>query len=425
MPVTPGGGSGQPPVQILVGPPGGGTAQNVTNMIDLDTVEIEETGNQEGASFTARLRDRSLLFSSMRGEWRLRVEWRNPTNGAWQPMFRGFIREPSPEIAAIYGEFGISAEDTGTLLDAAVIQTQGVERAAGESDKARIQWLLSGLEGRDGIKVGQPLLQEMASGGTVDWSKVQVLNASMPKQTFPARLSLRQGLERILSQASDSADYFLDNEPRLWTFDADTMASVLDTAPYAIRVGSPGAGEVAPENLVVAWDSSNIWNGYFVRGANAKVSKTFLDSDPFPALSTGNLPGPYSVGIYGRRIGMLSAPDADTDAKVQRFVKAALRDTRNPVPRITFSLSESSCYDASGKRWRGGQRVYIYSAIHGLNGSSTDAGPWAGSNGGAGHQLQPFRIKRVTTRFVSGAGAMVVDIEAGGRRKVLFSGSAS
>lgn len=425
MPVTPGGATGVPPVQILVGPPGNGTAQNVTNLIDLDTIEIEETGNQEGATFDASLRDESLLFSAMRGEWRLRAEWRNPVSGAWQTLFRGLIREPTPEIRAIYGELAIHAEDTGTLLDAAVIQTQGVERAAGESDKARIQWLLGELVGRDGIKVAQPLLQEMASGGNVDWSKVQVLNASMPKQTFPARLSLRQALERILSQASDSADYFLDHEPRLWTFDADTMASVLAAAPYDIRVGSPGAGEVAPENLVVAWDSSNLWNGYFVRGANAKVSKTYLDSDPFPALSTGALPGPYSVQLFGRRIGMLSAPDADTDAKVQRFVKAALRDTRNPVPRITFSLSESSCYDATGKRWRGGQRVYITSAIHGLNGSGVDAGPWAGSNGSGGFLLQPFRIKRVTTRFLSGAGAMAVDIEAGGRRKVLFSGSAS
>ena len=265
----------------------------------------------------------------------------------------------------------------------------------------------------------------MAQGGNVDWSKVQVLNASMPKQTFPARLSLRQALERILSQASDTADYFLDNEPRLWTFDADSMASVLDSAPYSIRVGSPGAGEVAPEDLVVAWDSSNLWNGYFVRGANAKVSKTYLDSDPFPALSGGSLPGPYSVHLFGRRIGMLSAPDADTDAKVQRFVKAALRDTRNPVPRITFSLSGSSCYDAAGKRWRGGQRVYITSAIHGLAGSGVDAGPWAGSGGSAGYLLQPFRIKRVTTRFLSGSGAMRVDVEAGGRRKVLFQGSAT
>mgnify|MGYP006935479141 CR=1 FL=1 len=421
MPVTPGGATGVPPIQILVGPPGNGTAQNVTNLIDLSTIEIEETGNQEGATFDAVLFDRSQLFSSMRGEWRLRAEWRNPTNGTWQPLFRGFIREPSPEIIAIYGENAIHAEDTGTLLDSAVIQTMGVTRAAGESDKARIQWLLGELVGRDGVRVAQPLLAEMASGGTVDWSKVQVLNASMPRQTFPARLSLRQALERILSQASDTADYYLDHEPRLWTFDADTMNSVLDIAPYTIRVGSPGAGEVAPENLVVAWDSSNLWNGYFVRGANARVSKTYLDSDPFPALSAP-LPGPYSVQLFGRRIGMLSAPDADTDAKVQRVAKAALRDTRNPIPRVTFSLSESSCYDASGKRWRGGQRVFIHSAIHGLNGSGTDAGPWAGSGGSAGYLLQPFRIKRVTTRFAAGTGTMRVDVEAGGRRKVLYQG---
>lgn len=419
MPVTPGGGTGSPPINILISRPTGGPATDVTNLIDLSTIEIEETGNQEGATFDAVLFDRSQLFASMRAEWRIYVQWKNPVSGAWESMFRGFIRTPSAEAFAIHGELALHAEDTGTLLDSAVLQGKEV-RVAGESDKARIQWLFGSVKGRDGTLVAQPLLD----AGLSAWGKVQVLNASMPRQEFPARLSLRQALERILSQASDSADYFMDHEPRLWTFDADTAASVLDDAPYEIHsTHTPGAGKVAPEDLRVEWDGDNLWTGYFAKGANAAVSKTYLDSDPFPDTAAGRLPGPYGVNIWGRRIGYFNAPDADTNVKVQRAVRAALRDTRNPVPRVTFSVSGSSCYDAAGKRWRGGQRVYVTSVVHGLNGTGTDAGPWAGSQGGASAQLQPLRIKRVVTRFLSGAGIMSQEIEAGGRRKVLYEGS--
>lgn len=428
MPVTPGGGSGSPPVNILIGQPGRAPAQDVTTLIDLSTIRIEETGNQEGATLDAQLLDRSQLFASMRAEWRIVTNWKNPVSGAWQAMFNGFIREPSPEVAAIYGVLGIHAEDVGTLLDTFVLQDRQVRTSSSDTnDKARIGWLFGSLKGRDGVVIAQPLVD--SSVGLNYTSKVQVLNSSMPRQEFPARLSGRQALERILSQASDSADYFIDAEPRLWTFDSDTAASVLDTAPYEIDATPlPAAGKVAPEDLVVEWDSSNLWTGFYVRGANAKVSKAYWDSDPFPQTSAGPLPPPYGVDLWGRRMGFLSAPDADTDAKVQRVVRAALRDTRNPVPRISFSVSEASAYDAAGKRWRGGQLVRVTSAIHGLNAATdttTNASSrvWAGQGGTGAALLQPFRIKRVVTTFLSGTGKMRQEIEAGGRRKVLYEGS--
>ena len=419
MPATgQGSGTGSPPVNILIGR--NAPTTDVTNLIDVSSLRIEETGNQAGATLDAVLLDRSQTFAQMRGEWRIVVNWKNPVTGHWRPMFRGFIRSPSPEAKAIYGELAVHAEDCGGLLDRLVVGRQGVGRPAGESDKKRIQWLFGGLEHADGVKVAQPLLAE----GFADWSKVQVLNADMPKQRFGPRLTLRQALERILSQASDSADYFIDHEPRLWTFDSDTAAAVLDTAPYAIHMTAhPGAGKVAPHDLVVEWDTDNLWTGYYASGASPKVSGLYVDSNHFDSLSTGDLPGPYGVHLFGRRIGNFNAPDADTKAKVQRAVKAALRDTRNPVPRVTFSVEGTSCYEAgTGDRWRGGQRLYITSVVHGLNGSGADAGPWAGSDGSAGALLQPFRIKRVTTSFLSGKGDMRCEVEAGGRRKVLYSG---
>lgn len=422
MPATAqGSGTGTPPINILVGPPGGGSAQSVTDLIDWSTISIEETGNQEGATFDAVLLDRSQTFAQMRGRWRLLVNWRNPVSGTMTPMFRGFITTPSPDIKAIYGELAIHAEDCGTLLDRIVIGTKGLVAPAGQSDKQRIQWLFN-RPARDGVPIGQPLFDM----GLTSWAKVQTLRANMPKQTFPARLTLRQAIERVLSQASDtdSADYFMDHEPRLWTFDSDTINTVLDRTPYDINTASsPGAGKVAPEDLNVEWDADGMFTGYFVEAANAAVSKFYWDSDQFPDLAN-RLPSPYGVNLYGRLAGNISAPDANTNAKAQRVAKAALRDTRNPVPRISFSVSGTSTYDAStGERWRGGQRLYVTSPVHGLNGSGTDAGPWAGSNGSNGALLQPFRVKRATTTFESGAGTMRVQIEAGGRRKVLYQGS--
>jgi hypothetical protein len=418
MPTIIGSGSGSPPVNILVGRFNADT--DITALVPWDSIRIEETGNQAAAVCDLQIVDKTLALTAMRAEWRLLIQMKNPVTFLWQPIFRGFIRAPRPEIQAIYGNVNVSAYDVGTLLDRCVIQDKVRRDAADDaSDKARIAWLFGGLNGYDGARIAQPLLHE----GLDYTSKVQALNTSMPEQTFPARLTLRQALERILGQSSDSADYFIDHRPRLWTFDRATMNAVLDAAPYIIDVtAAPAAGRVAPSDLEVEWDSDNLWTGFFVTAKKASVSGFYADSDPFGDSITGRMDPPYGVDLYGRRFTYLDAPDADTHAKAQRVVKAALSDTRNPVPRVTFSVEGTSCYDpATGEYWQGGQRVYIKSAIHGLNGTGTDSGPWAGSEGGAGSQLMPLRIKRVTTTFLNGQGARRMEVEAGSRRKVLFS----
>jgi len=417
MPVTPGGGSGSPPINILVGRYAPTT--DITALCPLENIRIEETGNQAGARCDLQILDKALAYTAMRGEWRLLINAKNPVSGVWRPMFRGFIRAPRPEIKAIIGAINVSADDVGSLLDRAVLQTKTI-RAAGESDKARISWLFGGLNGYNGARIAQPLLAEDLDYTT----KVQTLNADMPAQTFPARLTLRQALERILSQSSETgSDYFIDHRPRLWTFDRSTSASVLDAAPYIVDVtAAPAAGRVAPHDLEVEWDGDNLWTGFHVNARKPSLSGFYADSDPFESSIVGRMDGPYGVNLYGPRFTYLDAPDADAIGKVQRFVKAALADTRNPVPRITFSVEGTSAYDAStGEYWQGGQRVWVKSAVHGLNGTGADAGPWAGSNGGAHQQLQPFRIKRVTTTFLNGQGARRMEIEAGDRRKVLFN----
>lgn len=174
---------------------------------------------------------------------------------------------------------------------------------------------------------------------------------------------------------------------------------------------SPGANKVAPEDMTADWDTSRLINGYYVRGKNAAGSGFYTDQDL--------LAGPWSTQLFGPRFAYLDGPDCDTAAKAQRLAKAALRDTRNPIPRIAFSLTGSAKVTNGGSRWKGGQLLYITSTTDGLNGSGTDAGPWAGAI-----PLQPFRIARVTTTLISGAGERRVEIEAGGRKRHIYSGVA-
>jgi hypothetical protein len=423
VPVTArGSGTGSPPIDIMIGR--FAPTMNITTLCPLEDLRIEETGNHESAVCDLRILDKTLAYTAMRAEWRLHIDIRNPVSGSMEPMFDGFIREPRPEIKAIHGDVAVSAHDTGTLLDRLIIKVQGIKRKATDdaSTKARIQWLFGqpdGHGGWTGLAVGAPM-------GFHDWSKVATMDTSPVAQTFKPNLTLRQALERILSAGSEARpDYFVDAVPRLWTFDDDTIASVMGTAPYDIdTTPSPGAGKVAPQGLEVSFDSEGLYVGYYVHAKTAAVSAFYVDSAPF-ASAGGPLASPYGIDLYGPRFGYFEAPDAATTKDVQRALKLALRDTRNPIPRITFSLEGTSTYDVStGKRWQGGQRCYVRSPIHGLNGSDADAGPWAGSNGNAAQQLQPFRVVKVTTTFLSGKGDRQVEIELAGRRKHLYSGGA-
>ena len=298
-----------PPITILVGPPKSGASMNLTNKVRLESITIEETGNHEQATADFEILDLTLLYTVMRGEWKVIIK-----HGV-SPVFYGFIRQPRSEIAAIYGERYVTAYDVGSLMDRIIIDPIA-SRAAGESDKSRIQWLFN--------TYGQPLTYE----GYSDWSKVQVLEASMPAQKFGNNLTFRQALERILGAASNSANYYSDFIPRLHTFDNDHLET--DAAPYVVNVTrAPAATEIAPEDLSIEWDTSNLVNYYYVRGKNAGGSGRFSDAP--------------SIAIYGQRQAYIDAPDADTQIKAERVARAALRDTREPVVRGSFTVSGDSC----------------------------------------------------------------------------------
>lgn len=370
---------------------------------------IEESGTFEGATAALTLRDKNLAYTAMRGEWHIQIVWR-PTG---ELLFRGLVRTPTRRMVVREHGIDIVADDISVLMDRCIL-TKRSERAAGEGVKARIAWLFGELTHGAGstwssTKVAQPLLD----AGFDYTTHVQALDTNLPKQVFGPNLTLRQALERILSAvgssgAANSANYYVA-WPYLHVFDDDHPESSR-TAPFEINAAaSPGANKVAPENMLVDWDTSRLINGYYIRGKNALGSGFYTDQDL--------LAGPWSVNLFGLRTAYLDGPDADTVAKGERLAKAALRDTRNPIPRISFQVTGSQKVTNGAARWQGGQLLYITSTAHGLNGSGADAGPWAGPG-----PLQPFRIARVTTELISGDGERQVGIEAGGRRRHLYEG---
>ncbi len=375
-------------------------------LVDLDTsqLRIEESGTFEASTCSFRLRDKNLAYTAMRGGWHLQVVWR-PTG---ELLFRGLVNAPSRQSVVREHGIDITADDMSTLLDRLVITNKGIVRNE-ESLKARVAWLFGSMRnGAGSAWSGTVVAQPMLDAGFNYTTHVQNLDPNLPRQTFPPNLTLRQALERILSTVNNgsgpnSANYYVA-WPYLHVYDDDNPETSR-TAPYDINeTAAPSGTEVAPENMVVDWDATRLINAYYVRGRNAAGSGLYTDQDL--------LSGPWSVNLFGFRSAYLDGPDCDTASKARRLARAALRDTRNPIARISLELTSEAKVMNGSKRWQGGQLVYITSAPHGLNGSGSDAGPWAGS-----YALQPFRVARVTTTLLSGGGERKVELEIGARRR--------
>lgn len=394
MPVTPNSAAAGP-VDIYIGPANRAAETGITKKVALAGMRLEDKGILTPARASIEFLDKALAFEAIRGNWKILA-----THGA-KTTFRGYIEQSRNEIRAIYGGRIVSCVDISSQLDRLLVNRYSasgppLRRTNGESDKARIQWLID--------QFGQPLVAE----GLTDWSKTRVLNSNMPDQSFKPGLTLRQAIERVLSASSDSANYYIDHRPRLHTFDKDNPEN--DSAPYNINVAAtPGSGAVAPESLEASWNTSALINGYWVNAKTRTASAFYTDQDL--------LPGPWSVNIFGPRYDTIDAPDADTDTKAQRVAKAALRDTRNPMLDLSMTLAGSSVLSGS-QPWSGGETFYVTSAVHGLNGAGTDTGPWAGST----PTMQPFRALSVITTYLNGAGDRQVEIQAGRRRLSLYRG---
>jgi hypothetical protein len=320
---------------------------DITTSVDLTTVVMQLAGSQETATCEFDIADPTNSVSAA-DETTLTVT----EVGSATVLFGGFVRSRRVLTLSVGRTIHVQAADYNSLLDRSVVVSDS--RSAGESDHARLVYLMS----------------TYGTQFSSDYSQIATMNGSMPDQKFIA-LTLRQAVERVLGQASILSSYYVDPTGRLHTFDRTTTTA----APYDVRVGTPGAGELAPAEFSIDNDSSNLANAIYVVGSTAAGSSWFTDIT--------------SIGIYGRRERFVNAPDSDTFAKASQVGNAALTDQKDPVPRGV--LVTQSPYDG----WRIGQSITVNSVQHGLTN-------------------KVYRVARVTVKYLNGVGDREYTIELGG-----------
>lgn len=355
------------PVEVLIGR--GRASYDVARLIeDPTSLTIEDTGNQADDTASFELVDHERVVADIGPEAHVRI------NQAGEERFRGFIRTFEPEPFAISNRVRVEAVGVSSLLDKCIIPPgRAYVRKRVESDRARLGWLLHTFGA------------EFLRYGSNDFSRIQVLDEKLERQDFSS-LTLRQAIEQVLAAASESANYFIDQAGRLVTWDNDN--EIDEAAPYEVNTtASPSATEAVPESLRVAWDSSALINWVYVRGKTPAGSGAFSDED--------------SIRDHGRRQSFVDGPDSDTRRKARRLGRAALNDSKDPLIRCTFTVSDGYVSRA-GVTWAPGQYVYITAP-------------------GLGWLHHRLRIIRVTTRYLSGTGVRAMDIECGALRR-LFGG---
>ena len=362
FPLFSGQGAGSP-VQVLVGR--GSASFNLARYIDWESsggVRIEETGYSADDTAQISVKDISRVIDEITPEGHVLIT----QDGV--ARFRGYIRDWEPSPMTLSTEMSINCVGVSSLLDKCIIPPAGGDayvRRKKESDKARILWLLKTF--------GQPFLKDVGN----DFSHIQVLETEMERQNF-SELTLRQAIEQVLAAASESANYYIDRAGRLHTFD-DNHEEVL-TAPYEVNLSHTlAAGECPAGGFRVNYDTEELINDYYVRGADASGSGRFSDA--------------ASIALYGRRSAFIDGPDSDTPRKAERLGKAALRDTKAPLESIRFVVSDQYVVNGTNT-WLPGQFVRITSPANGF-------------------VRYRRRILRVATTYIAPTGLRKMEIEAG------------
>lgn len=250
---------------------------------------------------------------------------------------RAFIRSRRP-ITGIEPEVEIIADDIGGLLDDTFID---VEIRPAETMVARITALW--------FFYRPPYLDNSLSF-------VASIGGTLEAQTF-AGVTLRQAIEATISQASASAKYHVDSLGRLHVYTSET-----NPAPYAVVFGTPGGGQIAPEDLSIDYDTNEYFNRVYIQGGTPEGSGYFFDAAAIAAVD----------GLI--RTTVLQAPDCTTAAMAQALADMYLGRAGTAIARGSFTTSSPK------DGWQSGQNVVVTEADIGLT-------------------AQSFPIRSVTTTF--------------------------
>jgi hypothetical protein len=268
---------------------------------------------------------------------------------------RGFIRSRKPVGKPGYDAVEIVADDIGGLLDDTFIP---LEVRPAETMQARIiaLWFFYRPDPLDN-----------------DTANIASIGSTLAAQTF-AGVTLRQAIESTISQASTSADYFVDALGKLRVFTSSGL-----TSPVNIDNDAPTGGEDAAEELDIEYDTANYANRVYVQGQTPEASAFFHDDTAIAAAG----------GVI--RTAVVRAPDCTTLAMAQALGLMYLGRVKAANARGSFTIT-----NVNG--WKAGQNVLITDSAKGLS-------------------AQSFRIHRVTTRLVRPGSTSPVfryDVEFGG-----------
>lgn len=322
-----------------------GSTEVAPSTAELESLTFEDTGTDEAGTLTARLWDPTTSLQ-IAEEQVVRVH----DNTAGAQVYLGIVLRRYAEHSALGRYIVIEAVGASHMLDELLVPR--VVRPA-EGDQARVSYLW-------GAFAKYPLNRDV--------SLVQQTNASIVADELVG-MTLRSALDQTAGLAGTSTRFHIDALGRL-VWRSGNGATV---APYAIRVGTPGGGEIAPNTLSVTRDGV-IKNRYYVRGANSAGSGWFQDDD--------------SLYRYGPREDYIDAPSSDTAAKARTIALLALGKTADPNIRAEFTTNDPN----SG--WRADQNVTITSAADDLS-------------------AEVLRIVKVKTQFWRGDGKRTYTVSAG------------
>jgi len=295
---------------------------DVSSDVHWSSLVIEDQAGKAPALTTFALRNRAIAdHPGLRDQDLVYiVDHRHSDSQAMRGFIVGRqgIREP------VYSELRLSVLDQSILLGNVI---PNEVRPAGEGARARVLYLWG--------YYATALLNH-------DFTFVDETDSFLPAQTF-AGVTLAEALDMIASQCTSSGavtSWYLDTYGRLHWFTAET-----NDAPKNVTSDTPGAGEIAPMDLEIEWDSRDFASGAYVRGAT-------------PA-ATGWSYSEVGKGFFTHgmnRTAVYDAPDADDATMRAAAGTAFLSKVDHGKPRGSFTAISA---DADG--WRAGQNVVVRS----------------------------------------------------------------
>lgn len=190
-------------------------AEDVTQYVKWDTLVATDGGTGAKGTVNLRLERAISALTTLTDQSLLRLL----DLSAHDEPIRAIVTSRRPFVLPGYTATEVIAEHVSALLDSTFIAS---EIRSAETAQTRITALWGGY-------AGSPLDLD-------DLSKVANIGTTLPEQNF-AGVTLRQAIESTISQASTSADYYVDSLGKLHVF-----TSEINDAPANIDADAPTPG---------------------------------------------------------------------------------------------------------------------------------------------------------------------------------------